>query len=142
MELAVRYTAITPWTLHDLQEQILLCPGPFATARMVHRRSPKAQQGFVHQNCLKVFQDMQMAGLGTFIQPGRAQSVFYKLIPTVINKEAIERHLGRKHTWENYKDAFSTIPKMLLTPHQFNSLLHDAPAKDELAHSFGITHME
>lgn len=142
MEVAVHYNTITPWTLNELQEQILLCPGPFATVRMVQRKASKPQQGFVHQNCLKVFQDMQAVGLGKLAQPGRGQSVLYKLIPVETNKEAIERHLGKKYSWEDYKAAFLITPTALLTAHQFNSLLHDAPDKDELAKSFGINYIQ
>ena len=133
---------VTPWTSNELQERILLCPGPFATVRMIQRRTSKAQQGFVHQNCLKVFQEMQAAGLGKLAQPGRGQSVLYKLIPTEANKDTIEKHLGKKHSWEDYKAAFQHIPTALLTVQQFNSLLHDAPSKGELEKTFGIKYIQ
>ena len=125
--------------MDDLKHHILLCPGPFVTARIVQRTAPRVQQGFVHQNCAQAFTVLQSMGLWKTLFLNKHQLVYYKPLPTPAILHLLQASMKIQVDKEEYKAIFCTCNHSLFTHHQFDKLLSHAPHKDELIRQFGFS---
>lgn len=130
------------WTLQDLQAEILVMPGPFTTGRTISRRVPRGQMFFALQNSLLAMERLQACGLGIVCYARSNQVVYHKPLPSDENKEAVEKFLSGKYSWDRYLHQFTVVPTANFTPKQFNTLLQFSPYLARLKDTYNIQELQ
>ena len=129
------------WSTADLQQHILLCPGPFVTGRLVRRWAPQQQQAFARDKHIEAFESLVKGGLGSMHKFTEKETVYYKPLPEDNFQSKVLQKINSKATWEEYKAKFTHLHHSDWSPNQFNKLLDAAPEKEKLKDTYKFTKM-
>ena len=114
---------------------IMLTKGAFVTPRsviknMTTRQRPQAEK------IIEEMKSLEKKGIGNVKNVARAQTVFYKPLPSDDNKDCVSEIVGEQN-WDIYVQRFKEVDTMYITASQHNRLLVSADNEEELE-SFGI----
>lgn len=118
---------ITDAAINEIQEHLLLRPGPLTTPRAVYKTIRYSMRTKAQEKLTDIMAKLERNGLGAYVQLSSNESVFFKPLPNDDNKEKIEPLLTR-NKWTDYCNMFtSKEATRLISEAQFNRLIKKSP---------------